>query len=170
MADDKDREKERVSEFLNPKSMLTPGICGAVIMTITNACGAAFGMVGLSRTFFSLGLSFLIGTLVFAARAKSIWQKAVFYVLNSLIIFSMATGTNSAGKAAVSASSGASTNAPSSLLETQVVARVVTTNIHRLTNVGHAPILITNYSTNFTTRPLQPERLKVKPRFFEQWH
>jgi len=41
-----EKENAGVGEFLNPKSMLTPGICGAIIMVMANALGAAFGLEG----------------------------------------------------------------------------------------------------------------------------
>ena len=160
--------KNKLNEFLNPKSMLTPGICGALVMTITNAVGTSFGVVGVGRTVMSLALSFLIGTLVFAATTKSIGQKLVFYVLNSLIIFSTAAGTNSAGQAAVSASSPAASSTPAIPVHTQVVERVIT-NIHFVPAVGHVPLLSTNYSTNIIS-PALGQKARVRPQFFERWH
>src|SRR5205814_3337952 len=97
--------KNKLNEFLNPKSMLTPGICGALVMTITNAVGTSFGVVGVGRTVMSLALSFLIGTLVFAATTKSIGQKLVFNLLISLIIFTTPPATNSPAQPPASATS-----------------------------------------------------------------
>jgi hypothetical protein len=43
-------------------------------------------------------LSFLVGLLVFVARGGvPMWQRAVYYVLNSLIIFAVSIGTNYVG-------------------------------------------------------------------------
>jgi hypothetical protein len=159
----------RFDEFLNPKSMLTPGVCGAVIMTITNALGLSFGIVGVGRTFICLGLSFLVGSVVFAGGAKLPWQsKAVLYLLNSLIIFSMAAGTNSATQIAQGASPSPAATAPASLMQTQVVARAVT-NLHMVPNVGHVRLVTTNYSTNITARFVPRVELR-RPQFFQQWH
>ena len=86
-----------VKEFLNAKSMLTPGVAGLVAMLITNALHAQFGMPG---RWIALALSFLIGSLVFGDTATRLLQRIVLYVINSLIIFSIAVGTNAAGAAA----------------------------------------------------------------------
>jgi hypothetical protein len=161
--------KNRLDEFLNPKSMLTPGVCGAVIMTITNALGVSFGIVGVGRTFICLGLSFLVGSLVFVAGPKSSWpKKAIFYVLNSLIIFSMAAGTNSATQISQAASPPGANAVPASLMQTQVVARVVT-NLHSVPNLGHIRLVTTNYSTNIMVRAA-PQAKMLRPQFFQQWH
>ncbi len=87
-------EKARVEEFLQPKSMLTPGIAGGVTMLIANALWVAFS---LPPRWTSLVLSFLLGLLVFVATRVPLWQRAVYYLLNSLIIFSVSIGTNYVG-------------------------------------------------------------------------
>jgi hypothetical protein len=161
-------DEGKFNEFLNPKSMLTPGLCGALIMTITNALGTSFNVVGIGRTFISLGLSFLLGSLVFAAQLKSIWQKFVLYLLNSFVIFSMAAGTNSATQAALGSTPSSTESAAPSNLHTQVVEHV-TTNVHVVANVGHIRLVSTNYSTNVLPRAVvAPQR--IKPQFFERWH
>src|SRR5438445_10975674 len=88
-------EKVRVEEFLQPKAMLTPGIAGGVTMLIANALWVAFS---LPPRWTSLVLSFLLGLLVFVATTRvPVWQRAVYYLLNSLIIFSVSIGTNYVG-------------------------------------------------------------------------
>ena len=89
-------ERAKVDEFLNPKAMLTPGIAGAVTMLIANALWVAFG---LPPRWTSLMLSFVLGLLVFVGRSGGVpgWQRTVYYLLNSLIIFSVSIGTNYAG-------------------------------------------------------------------------
>ena len=89
-------ERARVDEFLQPKAMLTPGIAGGVTMLIANALWVAFS---LPPRWTSLVLSFVLGLLVFVARggAGPPWQRAVYYLLNSLIIFSVSIGTNYVG-------------------------------------------------------------------------
>jgi len=88
-------EKTKVEEFLQPKAMLTPGIAGGVTMLIANALWVAFS---LPPRWTSLVLSFLVGLLVFVAKGGvPAWQRAVYYVLNSLIIFSVSIGTNYVG-------------------------------------------------------------------------
>jgi hypothetical protein len=89
-----------MKEFLNAKSMATPGIAGAVAMLITNTLVQQFELPG---KWIALGLSFLLGTLVFSDRSSAIWQRGLLYVLNSLIIFAMAVGTNATGRAATAA-------------------------------------------------------------------
>jgi len=42
-------------------------------------------------------LSFLLGLLAFVATKIPLWQRAVYYLLNSLIIFSVSIGTNYVG-------------------------------------------------------------------------
>src|SRR2546430_7517418 len=75
--------------------MLTPGIAGGVTMLIANALWVAFS---LPPRWTSRGLSFGVGLLGFVAKGGvPAWQRAVYYVLNSLIIFSVSIGTNYVG-------------------------------------------------------------------------
>ena len=89
-------ERAKVEEFLQPKAMLTPGIAGGVTMLIANALWVAFS---LPPRWTSLVLSFVLGLLVFVAKGGGVplWQRAVYYLLNSLIIFSVSIGTNYVG-------------------------------------------------------------------------
>ncbi len=88
-------EQVKVEEFLQPKAMLTPGIAGGVTMLIANALWVAFS---LPPRWTALVLSFLLGLLVFVATPRApVWQRAVYYLLNSLIIFSVSIGTNYVG-------------------------------------------------------------------------
>lgn len=88
-------ERGKVDEFLQPKAMLTPGIAGGVTMVIANALWVAFS---LPPKWTSLVLSFLLGLLVFAAKGSAPgWQRGIYYLLNSLIIFSVSIGTNYVG-------------------------------------------------------------------------
>lgn len=85
---------EALKEFLNPHSMLTPGLCGGVTMLITNTLAAQFGA---PPNYTALAVSFLFGLIVFAATATTLWLRLVFWLLNSLIIFSIGLGTNQVG-------------------------------------------------------------------------
>jgi hypothetical protein len=76
--------------FLTPEAMLTPGVAGAMTMMITNALWQNFA---LPPAYTGLALSFVFGLLVLAA-AKALIPKAVFYVLNSLVIFCVAAGAS----------------------------------------------------------------------------
>ena len=155
--------ENKSSEFLNPKSMLTPGACGAVVMGITNTLAASLGLHGSSRMLLCLGLSFLIGTLVFAAGIKQLWQKVVYYIFNSLIIFTMGAGVNSASQTAFNPSSTNPDN-PSAASVPASSSTAPPTNIHplppRFTN--SVPVVSTN----------RPNLKAIKPRsqFFEHWH
>lgn len=83
-----------LKDFLNSKSMLTPGIAGAITMLVTNTLHLQFD---LPHKWVALVLSFLLGSLVFGDKTTPTWQRAIFYVFNSLIIFAMAAGSNVAG-------------------------------------------------------------------------
>lgn len=87
---------DAISQFLTPEAMLTPGVAGSLTMMITNALALNFAM---PRAWIGLGLSFVFGLLVIAA-TRSLLQKAVFYVLNSLVIFCVAAGANGIGTGA----------------------------------------------------------------------
>jgi len=67
-----------VKEFLNPKSMLTPGIAGGVTMMISNTLWFQFE---LPQKWTALTISFLLGLMVVVAKAPA-WQRLVFWVLN----------------------------------------------------------------------------------------
>lgn len=82
-------------EFVNPKSMITPGFAAASVATIA---GALFSMLGIAMAASLVALSFFFGGVVFHSKEfaeMKRWGKGFFYILNSLIIFGMATGTHS---------------------------------------------------------------------------
>lgn len=85
-----------MEEFVNPKSMITPGVLASFV---SMAAGAAFTMLGVPIPTTLIILSFFTCLIVFFSKEFSepeITKKAkgFFYVLNSIIIFSMATGTH----------------------------------------------------------------------------
>jgi hypothetical protein len=85
-----------LGDFLNPKSMLTPGVAGGMAMLITNTLCRQFPTLPLRWT--ALVLSFALGLLVFSASMDiAVWQRLLYYVLNSLIIFSVGAGANYLG-------------------------------------------------------------------------
>ena len=86
----------KVNDFLNPESMITPGVAGGITMTITNTLTSQFSLPG---RWTALTISFLCGLLVFVTKRFSFGKKLVFYVINSLIIFTVA-GTNYYGTVA----------------------------------------------------------------------
>lgn len=83
-----------MQEFINPKSMMTPGIAGATMMFIVN--GIVFAFPELQPRIIALLLSFIIGSIVFASQntpSPALWTKGVYWVVNSLIIFVVGFGT-----------------------------------------------------------------------------
>ncbi len=88
----------KVEEFLNPNSMLTPGIVGSMIMMITNTVTYNFE---LPSKWVGLALSFMVGLLVVMNVVLPMWQRIIYYALNSLFIFAMAVGTNNIGRNAI---------------------------------------------------------------------
>ena len=83
-----------MNDFLNPKSMLTPGVAGSLMMFLVNGLASQFPE--LPARYLALFLSFLLGSIVWFAevegRARMV-QKAVYWVLNSLLIFVIGFGT-----------------------------------------------------------------------------
>lgn len=83
-----------MNDFLNPKSMLTPGVAGSLMMFLVN--GIATQFPELPARYLALFLSFLLGSIVWFAEVEGrarIVQKAVYWVLNSLLIFVIGFGT-----------------------------------------------------------------------------
>lgn len=99
--------KNTLDDFLNPKSMLTPGVAGTLTMMITNVLSSQFG---LQPNWTGLAISFLVGLVVFRSFtfAGMHWG-SLFYILNSLVIFSVAVGTNQGGVTAAKATGLSST-------------------------------------------------------------
>jgi hypothetical protein len=89
-------ETNALAQFLTPEAMLTPGVAGSLTMMITNALAVNFAM---PRAWIGLGLSFVFGLLVLVT-SRSLIQKGVFYLLNSLVIFCVAAGANGIGAGA----------------------------------------------------------------------
>ena len=87
----------QLSDFTNPNSMITPGAAGAITMGITNVLTSDFGFLPGNWT--ALLLSFLFGSLTFAYGARFVAALG-YFVINSLIIFVMAHGSNTIGVAA----------------------------------------------------------------------
>jgi hypothetical protein len=85
-----DRENP-MNEFLNPKSMLTPGAAGSMVMLITNALCLSFA-IGKPQ-WLALLLSFLFGAFVLSSTGLKKTLKLGFWFVNSLIIFSVSVGT-----------------------------------------------------------------------------
>src|SRR5262249_20120600 len=82
-----------LKDFLNPKSMVTPGIAGSITMLIANTLWAQFE---LPQRWTALVASFLLGLIPFAVDLP-IWQRLLYWIVNSLVIFSVGVGTNAVG-------------------------------------------------------------------------
>ena len=86
-----------IDEFVNPKSMITPGAAAGLVAAIAGAC---FSVLGIVLPWLLVLLSFFVGCVVFFSKefsdpAMTKGAKCFFYTLNSLIIFAMVTGTHS---------------------------------------------------------------------------
>jgi hypothetical protein len=80
--------------------MLTPGVAGLTTTMITGTLASVFGLPG-SVT--GLAVSFVIGLVVWSD-TKVAWPKRLLlYVINSMVIFTVAMGINQAGVAATRA-------------------------------------------------------------------
>ena len=82
------------AEFLNPNSMITPGAAGAFTMVITNTLCQQFTQLPLNYT--GLAVSFMFGAVVFGYGA-SLPSRVVYFLINGLIIFVVANGSNAIG-------------------------------------------------------------------------
>ncbi len=87
-----------MDEFIRARSMLAPGIAGATTTLITGTLVTQFD--SLPGNWTALIISFLIGLVILGDRSVSGGQRILLYFINSLIIFSVASGINTAGVAA----------------------------------------------------------------------
>ena len=104
---------ENSNQFLNPQSMITPGLCGGVAMAITNSLTVKFGLGEPWPGAVALIASFVLGLLVMASDVKPYWKRSLYYVVNSFIIFNVAVGSNTLGQAV-----GVPAPSPSALIPT----------------------------------------------------
>jgi hypothetical protein len=86
-----------VKDFINPQSMLTPGLAGALVTMISTTVGP---VLALNPLHCILALSFVIGLIVLV-NAATWWLKIVYYFVNSLVICAMAIGALAGVKGAV---------------------------------------------------------------------
>lgn len=82
-------------DFLNPRSMLTPGIAGSVVMVIANTMWLEF-MIPQKWT--ALVLSFLIIVPILMQFGVSLLENIIYFMFNGLIIFALSVNTNFAGR------------------------------------------------------------------------
>lgn len=81
-------------EFLNPNAMITPGAAGAFTMVITNTLCSQFDTLAPNYT--ALAVSFLFGAVVFHY-GSALAARVLYFIVNSLIIFVVAHGSNTIG-------------------------------------------------------------------------
>jgi hypothetical protein len=82
--------------FFDSKTVqtMTPGVAGAMTTTITAMLVGQFGLPG---NWTSLALSMLFGAAVWADKSAAIFNRIIFYIINSLTILAVAVGLNTAG-------------------------------------------------------------------------
>jgi len=85
-----------MDDFFSSKAMITPGIAGATTTLIT---GTLYSQFALPAKWVGLVVSLLFGLTVWGDKQVPIYQRILFYVINSLTIFAVAIGINQAGMA-----------------------------------------------------------------------
>jgi hypothetical protein len=124
------KAEKTMNDFLNPKSMVTPGMAGALVMFLSNA--VCFQFPEIAPRWAALLLSFVLGGFVIAAANLRYLPAAGFWLINSLIIFAVAAG--SAGVAAKSTGAvSTGTTALANFFIPSAVAQTTTTNTASLT-------------------------------------
>jgi hypothetical protein len=101
-----------MKDFLNPKSMITPGMAGALVMFLSNSI--CFQFPEIAPRWAALLLSFVLGGIVITAARLQFVSAAGFWLINSLIIFAVAAG--SAGVASKTTATTA-TNSTNSMVD-----------------------------------------------------
>lgn len=84
----------KLDEFLNPRSMLTPGLAGGFTMVISSTLWVHFGMPQKwTALVISLALSLLV---VLGMKNVPLLERIIYCFLNTMIIFSMGFGSHTA--------------------------------------------------------------------------
>jgi hypothetical protein len=81
-------------DFIKSKAMVTPGAAGSATTMLTATLST---QLSLPPSWTGMAISFLFGTLTFADKSVPLLQRFVFYVINSITIFTVAMGINYAG-------------------------------------------------------------------------
>lgn len=89
-----DSSNLNLSDFLNPRSMLTPGVAGSLVMLIANTLWVQF-MV--PQKWSALTLSFLLIIPILIKCTASLFEYVIYFVFNGLIVFALAVNTNFVG-------------------------------------------------------------------------
>ena len=107
-----------MQDFLNPKSMVTPGAAGATMMFLVNGLSVPFPE--LPARYAALALSLVIGAIAFKAVKLTMVERGIYWVLNSLVIFVVGFGANSLGREA-----GANPAAPNASASAPIFASLI---------------------------------------------
>ena len=83
-----------MDDYIKSKAMVTPGAAGSATTMLTATLSA---QLSLPPSWTGMAISFLFGTLTFADKSVPLLQRFVFYIINSITIFSVAMGVNYAG-------------------------------------------------------------------------
>jgi hypothetical protein len=94
-----------MNEFLNPKSMLTPGAAGSLMMLLANTLCAVFPE--LAFRYVAISLSFVIGLAILVSANMKLAERATYWVINSLVIFAVGVGTSNIAANAAAGPGGA---------------------------------------------------------------
>jgi hypothetical protein len=137
------------AEFLNPNSMITPGAAGAFTMVITNTLCQQFEQLPLNYT--GLIVSFMFGAVVFGYGA-SLVSRMVYFVINGLIIFVVANGSNAIGVRISAPQAAMKTASPEST--------------SKASGSGSFGLASTDKPSDSSAPPPPPAS---KPKFFRQW-
>ena len=85
----------KLDEFLNPKSMLTPGLAGVLMMVISNTLYVQFS---LPTKYTALVISGAISLLVVRGMKNvPLLERIIYWGFNTMIVFSMGLGAHSLG-------------------------------------------------------------------------
>jgi len=82
----------KLTEFLDPRSKLTPGIAATFTVVISNSFSLFFD---LDRLLTAIVISCVINLLVVQGQNIPLWKRIIYYILNTLYIFSISLGANS---------------------------------------------------------------------------
>ena len=89
-----------MNEFLNSKSMITPGVSGALVTVVTATLSSQFG---LPAKWIALVTSVVLALVIFFLdQAGRVIVRILVLLVNAAIIFSVSVGTNTSATAAKS--------------------------------------------------------------------
>jgi hypothetical protein len=150
-----------MNEFINPKSMTTPGAAGTLMMLLANTVCAAFPEVAFR--YVALMLSFMIGSIVFKAAGLGKWERGAYWFINSLIIFSMGVGTsNIAANVTANPNSHAALERAVAILESSSSIVAATANAQEPTGIRPASSSTGRVGTAVQGRELEDKQALLK--------